>query len=234
MLTNCSVYDIQWPHLPNAEMRRMEAGYENTGFKIVPAGVFSNHETVITTGTPYCNVTLSYETKPFPGINTTVQILLPSKPNGWNGRLQALGGSGWSAGLSDYSGLTMSGAVAEGFVAIATDSGWPTNNPYDYALLKNNQTNATEVDWRGLEHYASTSLEDLASLGKQITKEFYGKSPKWSYWNGCSQGGRQGMMIAQKYPKAYDGIAASAAPVNWGPLMVAGFWVCVPPCLGDY
>lgn len=62
------------------------------------------------------------------------------------------------------------------------------------------------VNWVLLQNFASIALDDMANLAKAVIGKFYGNPPKYSYWNGCSTGGRQGLVQAQRYPKNYDGI----------------------------
>jgi feruloyl esterase len=113
----------------------------------------------------------------------------------------------------------MLAAVAQGYTAVATNGGWTSNNPRGFALLR-----PGEVDIKSLKHFASTSLNDLSIIGKSVIKSFYGQPARYSYGNGCSQGGRQGFMLAQQYPRAFSGIAASSSAIRWASLMPAGFW----------
>jgi len=71
--------------------------------------------------------------------------------------------------------------------------------------------------------FAERSLGDLAVLGKSVVKSYYGVVPKYSYWSGCSNGGKQGYVLAQRYPEAFDGIAAGAPGLYWDE-QVENFW----------
>ena len=63
------------------------------------------------------------------------------------------------------------------------------------------------------------SVHEMTVRGKAITREFYGRLPRYSYWIGCSTGGKQGLMEAQRFPADYDGIVAVAPANNWTKLM---------------
>lgn len=80
------------------------------------------------------------------------------------------------------------------------------------------------MNWQLLQNFASIALDDMANLAKQVTKDFYGKAPKYSYWNGCSTGGRQGMIQAQRFPKNYDGILSAAPAINAASFLVTEIW----------
>jgi feruloyl esterase len=75
-----------------------------------------------------------------------------------------------------------------------------------------------------LENFASRSLGEMAILGKILTNLYYGEEVKWSYWHGCSTGGRQGMMVAQKFPGSFDGVLAVAPAINWSMFVVGEVW----------
>lgn len=80
------------------------------------------------------------------------------------------------------------------------------------------------VDWTRLQDFASIALDDMTHLAKAVVESYYGQKQKYSYWNGCSTGGRQGLMLAQRYPKNFDGILAFAPAINWATFLVAEQW----------
>ena len=64
----------------------------------------------------------------------------------------------------------------------------------------------------------------MSVIGRQLTQAFYGKPPSYAYWNGCSTGGRQGLMMAQRYPEDYNGIVAGAPAIHWDRFQAAQIW----------
>jgi hypothetical protein len=117
----------------------------------------------------------------------------------------------------------MDDALGEGYVTTTTDGGLGTATSPDLWALNS----PGNVDLYALQNLASRSLNDQAFIARDVTKSFYGQPAKYSYWNGCSQGGRQGFMLAQRYPEAYDGIAAGAPAINWNELMFNTAWAQV-------
>ncbi|KAF2626197.1 tannase and feruloyl esterase [Macroventuria anomochaeta] len=80
------------------------------------------------------------------------------------------------------------------------------------------------------------ALGDLASialngqyavLAKELIRSFYGRPAGYSYWSGCSQGSKQGFMLAQRYPNAYDCITGVAPALNWAQCILAASWAQV-------
>lgn len=92
-------------------------------------------------------------------------------------------------------------------------------NPFDPSPWAH--TTPGNVNLYALHNFGSVALNDAAIIGKSITKDFYSQPPRYSYFSGCSGGGRQAMMLAQRYPDAYNGIVAGAPAMNWPEFFVA-------------
>ncbi|TVY85833.1 putative feruloyl esterase, partial [Lachnellula willkommii] len=173
-------------------------------------------------GLNFCNVSVTYT---HPGQNDTlhVQVWLPSTT--YTERMQGIGGGSYAAGLNDVSFGDMALAVSEGYAAVSLDAGLSSQDPdvdlqpQDWALLS-----PGNVDLYALQNLASVSLSDATLLAKGFVKSYYGQPPKFSYWNGCSQGGRQGLMLAQQYPDLYDGILAGSPAISWNKWAVGDYY----------
>jgi pimeloyl-ACP methyl ester carboxylesterase len=166
-------------------------------------------------GINVCQVTV---TLTHPGANdkVTVQVWLPLE--NWTGRLISLGGSAWAAG---HGPLSIAPLAVKGYAAAATDAGLDGNllDPSGWALKADGTVN-TDL----LTNFASRSIHDLAVVGKAVAASYYHKAPTYSYWQGCSTGGRQGLVAAQKYPDDFDGILAGAPAIYWTKYAIAELW----------
>ena len=160
----------------------------------------------------FCDVTVTL-THPGQGDHAKVRVWLPQH---WNGRLQTVGGSAYAAG--DY-GAGLAAAVKSGYAAATTDAGVSTYIDAGWALNSKGQVNTAL-----LENFASRSEHEAAVVAKEVITGHYSRQASYSYFNGCSTGGRQGYMEAQEYPTDYDGILANAPAVNWDEFEVATLW----------
>jgi feruloyl esterase len=215
---NCTPGAIPYPVIFGAEFVAIEAqpvlNYTGSDIEI---RLWHNHDLLPNNiSVDFCNVTLTHA---HPGKNDTLRtrIWLPLNPT-WNSRMLMAGGGGWSAGI-DQAAPGMFGGLTEGFATSLVDGGVHIENPTSVASWA--LTSPGNVDYNALQNFAFNGLIDGAMATKQVIESFYGHGPDYSYWNGCSQGGRQGYMFAQRFPDIFDGIAAAAPTINWSPLFLS-------------
>jgi tannase/feruloyl esterase len=146
----------------------------------------------------FCRVTA--DDKPSADSDIKIEVWMPA--NGWNGKFRGQGNGGF-AGEIDYRGLGI--AIEQGYASAATDTG--------------HAAPGTDATW-ALGHpekivdYGHRAIHEMTVVGRAMVKAFYEDAPQHAYFASCSNGGRQALMEAQRYPGDYDGILAGA-PANW-------------------
>ena len=141
-----------------------------------------------------------------------VFIALPTK--GWNGRFRGHGGGGFVGGNAG----SLRGAVSQGYVAGATDTGHEGGSG-SFALGDKGRLN-----WQDIRDNAYLGIHEMTVTGKALARAFYGKDPKYSYFYGSSTGGRQGLSEAQRFPEDYNGIYSGCPAVNWTHFVPGLLW----------
>jgi feruloyl esterase len=177
--------------------------------QVVPAGSFTPPSGQAIKNLPaFCRV--AGVLKPSTDSNIQFEVWLPSA--GWNGKFQGMGNGGF-AGSINFSGLGI--AVSHGYATASTDTG--------------HQAGVTDGAW-ALGHrervidFGYRAIHETTEKAKAIIQAFYGEQPKHSYFSSCSNGGRQALMEAQRYPADYDGIIAGAPANNFTHLLTGGLW----------
>ncbi|WBB67970.1 tannase/feruloyl esterase family alpha/beta hydrolase [Micromonospora sp. WMMD812] len=160
----------------------------------------------------HCAVQLTV-TNPPAHDQVRIGVWLPT--DNWNGRFQGTGGGGFSGGSPT---ATPAAVLRAGYAAAATDTGH-TGGSGSFALNPDGTLN-----WQLIADFGYLGIHEMTVTGKALVKAFYGDSSFHSYFNGCSTGGRQALMEAQRYPSDYDGIAAASPAVNWTKFHPAQFW----------
>jgi feruloyl esterase len=141
----------------------------------------------------FCRVAATL--RPSSDSDIKIEVWLPV--NNWNGNFQAVGNGGWAGNLS-YPAMGL--ALAGGYATASTDTGH-TGGSASFALEHPER----------VTDYAYRSEHEMTLEAKSLIAAFYGRGPKYSYWNGCSTGGKQGLTEAQRYPNDFDGIVAGAS-----------------------
>lgn len=144
--------------------------------------------------------------KPTSDSDIKFEVWMPA--SGWNGKFQGIGNGGFAGSISH---LELAAATARGYAAASTDTGHTGGNA-SWALGHPEKI----VD------YGHRAVHEMTEKAKAIIGAFYGNGPKHSYFASCSNGGRQALMEAQRYPNDYDGLIAGA-PANYFTPVLSGF-----------
>ena len=141
-----------------------------------------------------------------------IEVWLPA-PTNWNERIRNYGGGGWVGGGHRYPDKIGSKVPAIvnaniGYASGTTDAGQPWYQDGSFTFLSSGKLNT-----ESLRDFSVRAMVEQAVKTKALASLYYGKAPRYTYYDGHSQGGRQGMKIFQDYPELYDGyLIAQPAP----------------------
>jgi len=137
--------------------------------------------------------------KPTADSDIRIEVWMPLSD--WNGKFQAVGNGAFNGTIPTDA---MQTALRRGYATAGTDTGhegggarWALGHP----------EKVTDFGWR--------AVHEMTVASKRIVESFYRTAPRYSYWNGCSAGGRQAMQAAQRFPADFDGIIAGAPGLDW-------------------
>ena len=175
------------------------------------AGVRIEHATITATEAlpGHCRVALVLA--PTADSHIEVEVWMPSN---WNGKFQAVGNGGWAGSISRDA---MAAALHEGYATASTDTGHKSAETPGASFVPGHPEKLIDYGYR--------AVHEMTVAAKQLIAAHYGRAARLSYWNSCSNGGRQGLMEAQRYPADFDGIVAGAPAANWTGRAIGALWV---------
>ena len=169
-----------------------------------PADVFKSLPT-------FCRIAATL--KPTSDSDIKIEIWMPVSR--WNGKFMGLGNGGWSGKIS-YAAMGV--ALVRGYAVASTNTGHNGSEDDTSFALGHPEK---------LIDFGPRAVHEMILKAKAIITAYYGNAPKRSYWNGCSTGGRQALMEAQRFPADFDG-AIAGAPANYMThLMAQGLWIAL-------
>lgn len=142
-------------------------------------------------------------------------LRMPSS-GAWNGRFYMMGGGGTNGTLGDARGALpgagqTENALSRGFAVVSTDSGHDNATNSD---PNDGGTAAFSRDPQSRRDYFFNSYDHVTQAGKRLVQHFYGKAADRSYFVGCSEGGREALLMAERYPTYYDGVIVGAPNIS--------------------
>src|SRR3989442_8000384 len=178
----------------------------------LPAATVTAAETYAADGTvpAHCRVTAILT----PSSDSHIEMELRLPVLDWNGKFQAVGNGGW-AGSINVAG--MAEALREGYATASTDTGHKSAATPGASFALDHPEKLVDFGYR--------AVHEMTVKAKALIAAYYGREAGLSYWNSCSNGGRQGLMEAQRYPDDFDGIVAGAPAANWIGRALSSLWV---------
>jgi len=140
-------------------------------------------------------------------------------PENWNGRFLFQGGGGLNGSVRLPLGDSAAGSqpgLVRGFAVVSTDTGHQGQGAFDGSFTQDQQANLD---------FAYAAVGRVAEVAKRIIAQHYGKPADRSYFAGCSTGGREAMLMAQRYPMYFDGIVAGAPAMRTSFSGIGDRWV---------
>ena len=195
-------------HLSLHQAHVLSAEVVNAGTFVAPAGPNGKADQLpLYAHLPaFCRVVLN--ATPSPDSQIKIEVWLPV--SGWNKRLQGVGNGGF-AGWIDYRQMGFS--LANGFAATGTDTGH-SGETIDARWALGHPQKVVDFGWRG--------IHQMTVQAKVVVAAYYGFPARHNYFAACSDGGREALMEAQRFPADYDGIVAGAPAYAWTDLLTAG------------
>lgn len=157
----------------------------------------------------FCRVAASIR----PTADSDIQFEVWMPAEGWNGKLVGVGNGGF---WGEIMYPRMSEPLMRGYAVASTDTGHQ-GAVDDASFAVGHPEKLVDHGYR--------AIHEMTVKAKAIVAARYAEGPQRSYWLGCSTGGRQGLMEAQRFPDDYNGISAGAPANNWVPLMASGVWI---------
>ncbi len=142
-------------------------------------------------------------------------------PQEWNGRFMMQGGGGLNGVVAEPLGSSAAGdmtALQRGFAVVTTDTGHQSTQGFDASFFS---------DQEATLNFLYQAIGKVAFTAKQIVTQYYEKATTHSYYMGCSTGGREAMLMSQRYPRLFDGIVAGAPAMRTSFSNLADKWVVV-------
>jgi feruloyl esterase len=169
---------------------------------------------------PHCHVAGSFERRTGVGDAQYAINFAINMPEDWNGRFLFQGGGGLNGAVRDPVGAQAAGsrsALARGFAVVSTDSGH-SGAGFDASFM---------ADQQALLNFQFEANAKTTEVARPLVEAYYGSAPHHSYFVGCSTGGREGMIMAQRYPALFDGIVSGAPAMRTTISNLALRWVSV-------
>ncbi len=187
--------DLQHELLNNGSVTRAE---------LVPAGSFdpAGNYSAQASGLyadlgEFCRVSATLT----PSLDSDIKVEVWLPVIAWNGRYMGVGNGAFTGSVRHSA---MAAPLARGYAVSSTDTGH-SGNTASFGL--GHPEKVADFGWR--------AVHEMSVVSKKLVAAFYEQAPAWSYWSGCSAGGRQAMVEAQKFPGDFDGIIAGAPGLDW-------------------